>query len=339
MLHYNDYFQAVINPMNKIIFSLLCLSLSFNSFAAEKVQIVASIKPIQLMVQQLVGDLGEVEVLIPEGASPHHYNLRPSDMRKLAQTDLVVWVGPAMEQFLTKTMHRQKSSVIQLMEGEAEHHDDHETVDHDHEEAHKHDDHDDHHKEAHHEDDHHDHEKHHDDEHHHDHGDSDPHIWMDPVLMISAADDIRDELVTLFPNLKSELDTNFAEFKQKVTDVDQSIKSQLTPHKDKGFIVFHDAFSLFVGHYDLNQLAYFTFDPSHAPGAKKVAEVQSLITNKDAVCVFSEPQFEAKIVKRITAGLDVNKGQLDPLAIEIEPEQGYTGFLMGLADNIENCLK
>jgi len=305
--------------MNKIIFSLLCLSLSFNSFAAEKVQIVASIKPIQLMAQQLVGDLGEVEVLIPEGASPHHYNLKPSDMRKLAQTDLVVWIGPAMEQFLTKTMHRQKSSVIQLMGGEAEHHDDH--------------------KEAHHEDDHHDHEKHHDDEHHHDHGDSDPHIWLDPVLMISAAEAIRDELVTLFPKLKSELDSNFAEFKQQVTDVDRSIKSQLAPHKDKGFIVFHDAFSLFVGHYGLNQLAYFTFDPSHAPGAKKVAEVQSLITSKDAVCVFSEPQFEAKIVKRITAGLDINKGQLDPLAIDIEFEQGYTGFLMGLADNIEHCLK
>ncbi|MFY0678317.1 MAG: zinc ABC transporter substrate-binding protein ZnuA [Neptuniibacter sp.] len=305
--------------MNKIIFSLLCLSLSFNSFAAEKVQIVASIKPIQLMAQQLVGDLGEVEVLIPEGASPHHYNLKPSDMRKLAHTDLVVWIGPAMEQFLTKTMQRQKSAVIQLMEGEgeAEHHDDHETEHHEHEEAHKHDEH----------------------EHHHDHGDSDPHIWMDPVLMVSAADDIRDELVVQFPNLKSELDTNFAEFKQKVTDVDQSIKSQLAPHKDKGFIVFHDAFSLFVGHYDLNQLAYFTFDPSHAPGAKKVAEVQSLITSKDAVCVFSEPQFEAKIVKRITAGLDINKGQLDPLAIDIKPEQGYTGFLMGLADNIENCLK
>ena len=319
MLYYNEYFQTVINPMNKIIFSLLCLSLSFNSFAAEKVQIVASIKPIQLMAQQLVGDLGEVEVLIPEGASPHHYNLKPSDMRKLAQTDLVVWIGPAMEQFLTKTMQRQKSAVIQLMEGEgeAEHHDDHETEHHEHEEAHKHDEH----------------------EHHHDHGDSDPHIWMDPVLMISAADVIRDELVVQFPNLKSELDTNFAEFKQKVTDVDQSIKSQLAPHKDKGFIVFHDAFSLFVGHYDLNQLAYFTFDPSHAPGAKKVAEVQSPITSKDAVCVFSEPQFEAKIVKRITAGLDINKGQLDPLAIEIKPEQGYTGFLMGLADSIENCLK
>lgn len=319
--------------MNKIIFSLLCLSLSFNSFAAEKVQIVASIKPIQLMAQQLVGDLGEVEVLIPEGASPHHYNLKPSDMRKLAQTDLVVWIGPAMEQFLTKTMRRQKSAVIQLIEGEAEHHDDRETEHHEHEQAHKHDDH----KDVHHEEDHHDHAEHHDDE--HDHGDSDPHIWMDPVLMISAADHIRDELVEQFPNLKSELDSNFAEFKQKVTDVDQSIKSQLAPHKDKGFIVFHDAFSLFVGHYDLNQLAYFTFDPSHAPGAKKVAEVQSLITSKDAVCVFSEPQFEAKIVKRITAGLDINKGQLDPLAIDIEPEQGYTGFLMGLADNIENCLK
>lgn len=345
--------------MKKIILSLLTLSLSFNSFAEEKINIVASIKPLQLVAKQLIGDMGEVEVLIPAGASPHHYNLKPSDMRKLSDTDLVVWVGPSLEQFLAKTLNRHDGAVLQLLKDEeAGHHDEHEEH-HDHDKAH----HEDGHEEEHHADaehghkehdhDHHEHEKHHEeehhaheshaeeehDEHHHDHGDNDPHLWMDPIVMISAADQIRDELVKKHPELKAKLDQNFASFKAEVTQADQSIQKQLSPYKDRGFIVFHDAFALFVEHYGLNQLAYFTFDPSQAPGAKKVAQLQSLIKSKNAVCVFSEPQFEAAIVKRVTAGTGVNKGELDPLAIAVKPEQGYTGFIKGLADSMENCLR
>lgn len=337
--------------MKKIILSLLALSLSLNSVAEEKINIVASIKPLQLVAQELIGDMGEVEVLIPAGASPHHYSLKPSDMRKLSDTDLVVWVGPDLEQFLAKTLNRHDGAVLQLMEGEdADHHDEHEEHHnhdkahhgHGHEEEHHDHGHKGHEHEKHHEDEHHAHESHEEKEHgehHHDHGDNDPHLWMDPIVMISAADQIRHKLVKKHPELTAKLDQNFESFKAEVTRVDQSIQKQLKPYQDQGFIVFHDAFTLFVEHYGLNQLAYFTFDPSQAPGAKKVAQLQDMIKSKNAVCVFSEPQFEAAIVKRVTAGTGVNKGELDPLAIAIKPEQGYTGFIKGLADSMENCLR
>lgn len=315
--------------MKKIILSLLTLSLSFNSFAEEKVNIVASIKPLQLVAQELIGDMGEVDVLIPAGASPHHYNLKPSDIRKLSDTDLIVWVGPSLEQFLAKTLHRHDGAVLKLMKGDGEsgHHDEHKEE----HQGHKEHDHHGHEDENHHKEEH--------SGHHHDHGDNDPHLWMDPIVMISAADQIRDELIKKYPELKVKLDQNFESFEEQVTQTDQSIQKQLSPYKERGFIVFHDAFTLFVEHYGLNQLAYFTFDPSQAPGAKKVAKLQSLIESQNAVCVFSEPQFEAAIVKRVTAGTEVNKGELDPLAIDVKPEQGYTGFIKGLANNIENCLR
>ncbi|MFP1495651.1 metal ABC transporter solute-binding protein, Zn/Mn family [Escherichia coli] len=45
----------------------------------------------------------QTEVLLPDGASEHDYSLRPSDVKRLQNADLVVWVGPEMEAFYAKT--------------------------------------------------------------------------------------------------------------------------------------------------------------------------------------------------------------------------------------------
>lgn len=87
--------------MKKLAFIILFL-LSPTLIAQERLQLVASVKPLQLVAHAIVADLGEVDLLIPPGASPHHYALKPSDIRVLQKADLVVWVGPDMEQFLEK---------------------------------------------------------------------------------------------------------------------------------------------------------------------------------------------------------------------------------------------
>jgi len=300
--------------MKKILFSILILSLSLNSYAEEKLRLVASIKPLQLMAQELLGDKVSVDVLIPDGASPHYYALKPSDRRKLAEADLIIWVGPQLETFLEKPLNSYKGTALQLL------HSDISTDDHHSHETEASADH------------------HHTD--HHDHsGSQDPHIWMDPVLMTTAAKEIKQTLVAKFPQMQPQLDARFQQFKEKTMAVDKVIQKQLQPYQQRGFVVFHDAFALLIEHYGLNQLAYFTVDPSRAPGAKTVARIQGLIKKEQAVCVFSEPQFEAEIVKRITSGMTINQGQLDPLAVAITTEQGYTGFLRNLADNIEQCLQ
>ena len=47
------------------------LTLAATSLQAEPLRIVTDTAPIQSMVQAVVGDLAEVEVLLPAGASPH----------------------------------------------------------------------------------------------------------------------------------------------------------------------------------------------------------------------------------------------------------------------------
>ncbi|WP_415911723.1 zinc ABC transporter substrate-binding protein [Neptuniibacter sp. QD37_11] len=294
--------------MKNITLLFLTLFAASTATADQPIQVVASVKPLQLVVEGVVGELGEVDSLIPAGSSPHHYSLKPSDLRKLNTADLAVWVGPDMEQFLSKALERSKVPTVQLLEGSGEGH-------HDHHELHGHDEHD-----------------------HHNHA-VDPHVWMDPVKMLKAAAEIKKALVKLHPEQAEQLNSNYQQFAADILATDRAIQAQLATVREKGFIVFHDAFAPFVEHYDMNQRGYFTVDPARAPGAKKLQAIQTMLKEDQVGCIFTEPQFEAKVIQRIVAKQPVKLGKLDPLAIDITSEQGYTGFLKQLANNMETCLR
>lgn len=304
----------------KKLFALLFILGATTANAAEKIKVVASIKPLQLVSQAIVADLGQVDVLIPPGGSPHHYSLKPSDVKKLYGADLIVWVGPDLEQFLSKSLSRTDAEKLQLLESDEAAEGRHDDDEHESHEEHAH-------------------EGHGHDDHGHHHGDNDPHVWMDPALMVEAAEKLAKQLSVLHPLHKAKLEENYQTFAAELLQTDRAIRQKLLPYQDKGFVVFHDAFALLVAHYGLKQEAYFTVDPARAPGAKRLREIQGLITKQGVSCVFLEPQFEAAVVKALVADLPVNVGRLDPLAIDITAEQGYTGYLQQLAGNIENCLK
>ncbi|MDO6594070.1 zinc ABC transporter substrate-binding protein ZnuA [Neptuniibacter sp. 1_MG-2023] len=313
--------------MKKLAFVTAIFLLSPMLIAQERLQLVTSVKPLQLVAHAIVADLGEVDLLIPPGASPHHYSLKPSDIRTLQKADLVIWVGPEMEQFLEKALQRSERPVLQLLKTEEEDGDHHE---HEHQAAS--------HKEEEHEE-HNEHDEHEEHGEHHHHGDVDPHIWMDPIYMLEAAEQIKDMLQQQSPELSDKLEQNYQAFKRDLLQADKQIQQQLAPHQKSGFVVFHDAFSLFVEHYGLNQRAFFTVDPARSPGAKKLARIEKILNEPAVRCVFVEPQFEAPIVERIVADLPVNLGRLDPLATDVSLSQGYVGYLKDLANSIESCLK
>lgn len=294
--------------MKKLVLLLMFICIAPLATAAERLSVVTSVKPLQLVANAIVADLGDVEVLIPAGSSPHHYSLKPSGIRTLNNADLIVWVGPSLEQFLTKVLQRADAPVLQLLEVS-------DTGSHGHEAE----------STAH-------------DEHHH-HGGEDPHIWMDPLLMLDAAEKIKNALSAQYPQHAVQLEKNYQAFADELLRAEKQVRQQLIPHQKSGFVVFHDAFALLVEHYGLNQKAFFTVDPARAPGAKKLAAIQELLKTQKVGCVFVEPQFEAAVIKQIVSDLPVKMGQLDPLAIDVTLAQGYPGYLQILGSNIERCLQ
>jgi len=226
-------------------------------------------------------------------------------------------------------------------EKHAEHkHDDH---DHDHEKhaEHKHDDHDhDHEKHAEHKhDDHEKHAEHKHDDHGHDHGGKDPHIWLNP-------DNGKAMLKTISATL-SEADPNNAALYQKNADamstaldnLSAKIEGSMKNLENTGFIVFHDAYHHFEHRYDVEAAGAITLSPETAPSADRVTEIQTTISEIGARCVFSEPQFEPKIVATVIEGTGAKTATLDPLGANLAngPDL-YPQLIANLAKSLKDCL-
>lgn len=315
---------------------------------AEELKVVSTVKPVTMIVQELTQGVTSTETLLPAGASPHDYALRPSDARKLNEADLVIWVGPELERFLIKMLDG-KENVLTLTAQDSinfrhygDAHDDHEGHDHD---EHAHDDHEGHDHDEHAHDDHegHDHDEHahdHDDHHGHSHDGIDPHLWLGPDQAVQAAQVITEKLITVAPAHKDIFEQNLTNFSAEVRATVASIEQTLTPVSDRGYFVFHDAYGYFEDQFGLNNLGHFTVEPDRRPGAKTLISIRNSLKDQYAKCVFSEPQFSPAVVDSVVRGTGVNIGTLDPMGTEIEYGQGsYVEFLNQLSQSYSQCLK
>ncbi|MBJ7275925.1 zinc ABC transporter substrate-binding protein [Marinobacter salarius] len=284
-------------------------------------QVVTSLKPIELLVRAIAADDVEITTLVQPGASPHNYSMKPSQRRALEAADAIFWVGPEMETFLTRLlggsefrdrtyslMHGENVPEVQSDSGHGDHDD--------HEESGGHDD------------------------HRHDHGSGeDPHIWLDPALAVEMARDIHRVLATLKSADTHVLDANLARFEQAMAETETAINQRLDPARDIDLFTYHDAFTRFVGHYNMNLEGILTLNPELSPGAGHIAEVQEKLRNANQPCLLTEPQFNRQWWRSITEGLDITFSTWDPLATDIETDQdGYIAFQQSLADAVLKCL-
>lgn len=88
----------------KIRFFALDLALFlFAQVPLASAAVVTSMKPLGFIAAAIADGVTETRVLLPDGASEHDYSLRPSDVKRLQNADLVVWIGPEMEAFMDKS--------------------------------------------------------------------------------------------------------------------------------------------------------------------------------------------------------------------------------------------
>ena len=212
-------------------------------------------------------------------------------------------------------------------------HDDHEKHDeHDHE---KHDDHD-HEKHANKEhDDHGDHDGHDD----HGHGEFDPHVWLDPVNAKAIVHEIEEALVKADPEHASTYEANAHKMMDKLDSLAVELREELEPVHEKGFIVFHDAYQYFEQRFDVAAIGSITVSPEVMPGAERVSELREKILELNATCVFSEPQFEPKLVETLVEGTGARTGVLDPLGATLAKGPDlYFQLLRNMASSLKKCL-
>ena len=308
---------------------------------AEPGFILTSIKPLQLIVQDITQGVIESVALLPPGASPHAAALRPSDVKKIKRAKSIYWVGPQLESFLEKSFSKYPAKTHALaalgnaitpataiIKQEPAHDE--------HEEHEGHEEHDEEKKSAADEDQQHDHPS---KIHVHQYRGVDPHIWLSPEVALLIAQQIKEQTSLLYPQHSAQLEENYQRFKQSLAALDLQWKSNFSALRALGFLVFHDAYSRFIEHYQLNQIGALTINPARRPGAKHLAEIRLQIQSSQPLCIFSEPQFSTVAIATITRNTSLRTAELDPLATLIQgSDASYLDFLEDFAQRIIRCL-
>ena len=125
----------------------------------------------------------------------------------------------------------------------------------------------------------------------------------------------------------------------KLDSLVAEIDAELQPVKGRGYVVFHDAYQYFETRFGVSAVGSITVSPEVLPGAERVSELQEKVRSLDATCVFSEPQFEPKLVATITENTNAGMGVLDPLGASIKdgPDLYFT-LIRNMARALKDCL-
>ena len=284
--------------------------------AHAEVKVLTSIKPLQLIAAAVQDGVAIPEVLLPPGASPHNYALRPSDVRKVQSVDLVYWIGPDMEGFLPRVLKGRTlpSVAVQDLPGLklrrfAE-------------DSHSHA------EEA--------------DEHDHDHrpGSLDAHLWLSPVNARVIATKMAADLSAADPDNAPRYQSNLKAFDERLDALDLRLKARLAGIAGKPYFVFHEAFDYFEDAYGLKHTGVFSVAAEVQPGAQHVAAMRTRLQEVGKTCVFSEPPLRPRLAETLVAGLPVKLAELDALGgYTPATAQGYEQVLEKLGNDLAGCLE
>ncbi|WNS74686.1 zinc ABC transporter substrate-binding protein [Bacillus sp. DTU_2020_1000418_1_SI_GHA_SEK_038] len=297
--------------MKKIFLFFLTLSLLLSGCAAgeEKVKekesdtltVYTTVYPLQYFSKRIGGNYVETKTVYPPGSDEHTFEPTQKDMMKLADADLFIFIGLGLEGFVEKAKEILKGEDVQMVAaGEIVHLDPTIKTDNDHEDHH---DEEGNHEEHHHEDD------------GHNHGDIDPHVWIDPVYAKDLAEATKNALIEKMPEHKEEFNDNYDELIKELDQLDNDFKRIVDQAKHKEIIVSHSAFGYWEKRYGIEQISVSGLNSSNEPSQKQLEKIITKAKEHDLKYVFFEQNVSSKLTEIIQKELGAEPLYLHNLSV------------------------
>ncbi|CRX38706.1 metal ABC transporter solute-binding protein, Zn/Mn family [Estrella lausannensis] len=277
-----------------MLIRLLSLGLLFIfSLAAEersvKEKVLVTITPYSYFVHAIGGDLFDVEVMVPQGASAHSFEPNPRQMVEAAQAKLWFVMGESFEPRVVKTIRGMNPSIkivdlrkgVDLIRGDESHL----------------------------------HEGHCHDGHCHKGGlclsqGFDPHVWLSPREMKVQVNTIRDSLIEMHPEKREEFERNTQELQHKLDAVEQQLNLILPKSDPLTILVSHPSFGYLARDFGLSQVT-IEFE-GREPTQKQILAVVQTAKSAHINTIFTQPQHPSKGAKVIAEYLGASLVEVNP---------------------------
>jgi len=162
-----------------------------------------------------------------------------------------------------------------------------------------------------------------------------PHIWLDPEYAKVGIENLVKELVKLDPKGESLYRRREAAYFVQLDSLSQAIRAQVATLQDKRFISFHDAWPYFCRRFGLQVVATVEPIPGQEPSAKQLARMVDLIRQEHIRVVTTEPQLSSALPDMLAKETGVKVVSLNPL----ESEGGYIAALGASTKALTDALR
>ena len=301
----------MIRPFHKFFGAAAFALFPLSAFADELV-IVADIAPVASLISQVTG--GEVTLIIEPGTSPHDASLRPSQARALQKADAVIWIGPTFSPGLERSIDQlaDRAKVVTLLEIEQINYlaPREEAVFEDH------------------------------DEHGHEHGETDPHAWLDPDIAKLWLDHIATQLSAVDPENSQMYRKNSEQAAAQISDLSRQISRDIASLSDVSLIALHDGFQYFEYGFGLNITAALTEANGASASVSRMADLKAHITTSNAACLISDVSESGPSAAKFAEVLDLPLIALDTFGTNQLPGPLlYENMMRQIAKDLSKCKK
>ncbi len=337
MKKHKHMFRSPDSAIHIILAAIVFLAFTSTSIAAKQESItknsgfsgpiVVTLKPLYSLVAHLTEDIKTPVLLIKQIPSSHHYSIRPSQRRMLADAGIIVWFGPRVETYLSKAILQQenspskKTTVISAMQAvdlkllnkrNKSSHDDGAlpdnatTMDNPYLQT------------------------------------IDPHIWLSTHNAEAISRHIAQSLISIDPDSTEIYKKNLRQLLDKIEQTKKFIAATLgnsTTTYQQPFIVYHDAFQYFENENQLNYIDSISYNEETGPGLKHFRRIKDEILKLNIRClVYQQPRPAA--IDSLAAQTPIHATALDPLGTQLvsNDKDAWFELMRQLATGFEGCL-
>lgn len=265
--------------------------------AASGPKVVTSTSVFADMVQQVGGArLGSVRSIVPAGVDVEDYEPTPEDLRAVAQANLLVMNGLALDRWVPKMVQSANPTITTLVLSDGlpvlgvGTSDDADITQ-----------------------------------------NGNPHFWLDPQYARVYVQRIHDQLVQMDPDGAATYDANTTAYLAQLDDLDTWIRQQVAtiPPDNRKLVTFHEAYPYFAARYGFQLIGVISPSPGQEPSAGELARLVETVRNAHVKAVFSEAQFSPKLTETLAqeAGVQQVVTDLYNDSLGNPPADTYLGMM------------
>ncbi len=322
MSQVNSGFKPVIS---KILISSLLSLFMFGFYSGEckaqtKIRVTASVFPLMEFAQAVCGERGEVNLILPPGAEIHSWRPRPSDMIKIAKSDVFIHIGAGLEPWLDDVLLSINNPNLRILRASdsvlpVESEENQPKVGHEGQSGEY--------------------------VHEHPQGTLDPHIWLDFIIDLRIIDKIVELFSQIDPENAELFKRNGASYKQKLEEFDRRFREELGLCQNRTFILGgHAAFSYLARRYNLLQVSLFGVNPDSRPTPRQLVRVVELAKEHRIKVIYFEVYVSDDLAKVIAEEVGAETLVLYPAAnLTVEQTKANVSFFDIMRLNLASLKK